>query len=65
LFKIEKGKIRRIEAVLQKCSYGMNSGWSIEMVFTGSAGVSPAGFGRYRQLPEAGEHSPLPWYCCL
>jgi hypothetical protein len=28
LFKIEKGKIRRIEAVLQKCPYGMNSGWS-------------------------------------
>jgi hypothetical protein len=28
LFKIEKGKIRRIEAVLQRCPYGMNSGWS-------------------------------------
>jgi hypothetical protein len=28
LFKIEKGKIRRIEAILQKCPYGMNSGWS-------------------------------------
>ncbi len=27
LFKIEKGKIRRIEAVLQRCPYGMNSGW--------------------------------------
>jgi len=28
LFKIEKGKIRRIEAVLQRCPYGMNSCWS-------------------------------------
>ena len=28
LFKIEKGNIRRIEAVLQRCPYGMNSGWS-------------------------------------
>jgi hypothetical protein len=28
LFKIEKGKIRRIEAVSHKCPYGMNSGWS-------------------------------------
>ena len=28
LFKVEKGKIRRIEAVLQRCPYGMNSGWS-------------------------------------
>jgi len=28
MFKIEKGKIRRIEAVLQRCPYGMNSGWS-------------------------------------
>jgi hypothetical protein len=28
LFKIDKGKIRRIEAVLQRCPYGMNSGWS-------------------------------------
>jgi hypothetical protein len=28
LFKIEKGQIRRIEAVLQRCPYGMNSGWS-------------------------------------
>jgi hypothetical protein len=28
LFKIEKGKIRRIEAVLHRCPYGMNSGWS-------------------------------------
>jgi len=28
LFKIEKGNIRRIEAVLQRCAYGMNSGWS-------------------------------------
>jgi len=28
LFKIEKGKIRRIEAILQRCPYGMNSGWS-------------------------------------
>jgi hypothetical protein len=28
LFKIEKGKIRRIEAVLFRCPYGMNSGWS-------------------------------------
>lgn len=28
LFKIENEKIRRIEAVLQRCPYGMNSGWS-------------------------------------
>ncbi len=28
LFKIEKGNIRRIEAVLQRCPYGMNAGWS-------------------------------------
>jgi hypothetical protein len=28
LFKIEHGKIRRIEAVLQRVPYGMNSEWS-------------------------------------
>jgi hypothetical protein len=28
LFKIEKGKIHQIEAVLQRAPYGMNSGWS-------------------------------------
>ncbi|MGD9159737.1 MAG: hypothetical protein PVG39_15085 [Desulfobacteraceae bacterium] len=28
LFKVEKGKIRRIEAVALRCPYGMNSGWS-------------------------------------
>jgi hypothetical protein len=28
LFKIENGMIRRIEAVLHRCPYGMNSGWS-------------------------------------
>ncbi len=28
LFKVEKGLIRRIEAVLYRCPYGMNSGWS-------------------------------------
>jgi hypothetical protein len=28
LFKVEKGQIRRIEAVLHRCPYGMNSGWS-------------------------------------
>jgi hypothetical protein len=28
LFKIEKGNIRRIEAVFARCPYGMNSGWS-------------------------------------
>ena len=28
LFRIEKGKIRRIEAIFQRCPYGMNSGWS-------------------------------------
>jgi hypothetical protein len=28
LFKIEKGKIRRIEAILERCPYGMNAGWS-------------------------------------
>ena len=29
LFKIEKGQIRRIEAVFLRCPYGLNSGWSI------------------------------------
>ena len=28
LFKVEDGLIHRIEAVLQRCPYGMNSGWS-------------------------------------
>jgi hypothetical protein len=28
LFRIENGLIRRIEAVLHRCPYGMNSGWS-------------------------------------
>jgi hypothetical protein len=28
LFKVEKNKIRRIEAILQESPYGMNSGWS-------------------------------------
>ncbi len=28
LFKIEKGHIRRIEAVFHRCPYGTNSGWS-------------------------------------
>jgi hypothetical protein len=28
LFRIEKGKIRRVEAIFHKCPYGMNSGWS-------------------------------------
>ena len=28
LFKIEDNKIRRIEAILHKSPYGMNSGWS-------------------------------------
>ncbi len=28
LFKIEKGKIHRIEAVMDRAPYGMNSGWS-------------------------------------
>jgi hypothetical protein len=28
VFKIEKGKIRKIEALLMRCPYGMNSGWS-------------------------------------
>ena len=28
LFKIEKGKIRQIEAILDRAPYGMNSGWS-------------------------------------
>ena len=28
LFKIENGKIRRIEAIFHRCPYGMNSGWS-------------------------------------
>ena len=28
LFKIEKGKIRRIEAVFQQAPFGIPSGWS-------------------------------------
>jgi hypothetical protein len=28
MFKVEKGKIRRIEAILQESPYGMNAGWS-------------------------------------
>ena len=28
LFKIEKGQIRQIEAILERAPYGMNSGWS-------------------------------------
>lgn len=28
LFKVEKEKIRRIEAIALRCPYGMNSGWS-------------------------------------
>lgn len=28
LFKVENGNIRRIEAILQRSAYGMNSGWS-------------------------------------
>ena len=28
IFRIENGQIRRIEAILQKSPYGMNSGWS-------------------------------------
>ncbi len=28
MFRIEKGKIHQIEAVLQRANYGMNSGWS-------------------------------------
>jgi hypothetical protein len=28
LFKIENGKIRQIEAVIDQCPYGMDSGWS-------------------------------------
>ncbi len=28
LFKVERGKIRKIEALLMRCPYGMNSGWS-------------------------------------
>jgi len=28
LFKIEKGKIRQIEAIMERAPYGMNSGWS-------------------------------------
>jgi hypothetical protein len=37
LFKIEKGQIRKIEAILQRSPYGMNSGWS-----TWSQGMSDA-----------------------
>jgi hypothetical protein len=28
LFKVEKGQISKIDAFLQRCPYGMNSGWS-------------------------------------
>jgi hypothetical protein len=28
LFRIEKGNIRRIEAIFHRCPYGMNAGWS-------------------------------------
>ena len=28
LFKVEKGKIHKIEALLHRSPYGMNSGWS-------------------------------------
>jgi hypothetical protein len=28
IFKLEKGKISKIDAFLQRCPYGMNSGWS-------------------------------------
>lgn len=28
IFRIEKGNIRRIEAIFHRCPYGMNSGWS-------------------------------------
>jgi hypothetical protein len=28
MFRIEKGKIRQIEAVLLRAPYGMTSGWS-------------------------------------
>ena len=28
MFKLEKGKIRQIEAILHRAPYGMNSGWS-------------------------------------
>ena len=27
-FKVENGKIRRIQAIFHRCEYGMNSGWS-------------------------------------
>jgi hypothetical protein len=27
-FKVEKGQIRRIQAIFHRCPYGMNSGWS-------------------------------------
>jgi hypothetical protein len=28
LFKVEKGKIHQIEAIMERAPYGMNSGWS-------------------------------------
>ncbi len=28
LFRIEKGKIRQIEAIMERAPYGMNAGWS-------------------------------------
>jgi hypothetical protein len=41
LFKIEKGQIRQIEAVLLDVPYGMNSGWGKSR--TPGTGVPPAG----------------------
>jgi hypothetical protein len=38
IFKVEDGKIRKIEAILQRAPYGMNSGWS-----TWEEGMSDAG----------------------
>lgn len=38
LFKVEEGKIRKIEAILQRVPYGSNSGWS-----TWEQGMSDAG----------------------
>ena len=45
MFKIEKGKIHQIEAILERAPYGMNSGWSgyEDGMSSGARDVSGAG----------------------
>ncbi len=49
LFKVEKGKIHEIEALLHRVPYGMNSGWSTwsqgmsDVARDVTHGVSPKG----------------------